>query len=110
MGVVELTKGNFDSEVLAAKVPVLIDFWASWCGPCKMQAPIVDAVAEAMGEKAKVCKVNVDEQPELAMNYQIASIPTLVFMKYGQFQTRMVGVQDQATIEECLNGLMKEED
>lgn len=109
MSVVELTKDNFETEVLAAKVPVLIDFWASWCGPCRMQSPIVDAVAESMGEKAKVCKVNVDEQPELAMNYQIASIPTLVFMKFGQFQTRMVGLQDQVTIEEYLNRLMKDE-
>ena len=80
MGVVELTKANFDKEVMEAKVPVVIDFWATWCGPCQMQSPIVDAVAEEMGDKVKICKVNVDEQPELAMNYQIASIPTLVFM------------------------------
>lgn len=109
MKIVELTKDNFDEEVLAAKVPVLIDFWASWCGPCRMQSPIVDAVAEEMGEKVKVCKANVDEQPELAMNYQIASIPTLVFMKYGEFKSRMVGLQDQETITSFLNQLLVEE-
>ena len=65
MGVVELTKANFDKEVMEAKVPVVIDFWATWCGPCQMQSPIVDAVAEEMGDKVKICKVNVDEQPEL---------------------------------------------
>ena len=99
MSVVELTKDNFETEVLAAKVPVLIDFWATWCGPCQMQSPIVDAVAEEMGDKVKVCKVNVDEQPQIAMNYQIASIPTLVFMKYGLFQSSMVGLQDQRVSE-----------
>lgn len=109
MGVIELTKSNFDEEVLAAKVPVLIDFWASWCGPCRMQSPVVDAVAEELGDAVRVCKVNVDEQPELAMNYQIASIPTLVFMKYGQFQKRMVGLQDQAAITKYLRDLCKEE-
>lgn len=109
MSVVELTKDNFETEVLAAKVPVLIDFWATWCGPCQMQSPIVDAVAEEMGDKVKVCKVNVDEQPQIAMNYQIASIPTLVFMKYGLFQSRMVGLQDQETITEYLNSLLDDE-
>lgn len=106
MGVVEVTKDNFDSEVLAAKVPVLMDFWATWCGPCQMQAPIVDALADELGDKVKVCKVNVDEQPELAMNYQIASIPTLVFMKYGEFKNRMIGLQDADTIKEYMQTLL----
>ena len=106
MGVVELTKANFDKEVMEAKVPVVIDFWATWCGPCQMQSPIVDAVAEEMGDKVKICKVNVDEQPELAMNYQIASIPTLVFMKQGMFKHRMIGLQDKETIIEYLNTLI----
>ena len=106
MGVVVLTKDNFDSEVLAAKVPVLIDFWATWCGPCQMQGPIVDAIAEEFGDKVKVCKADVDEQPELAMKYQIGSIPTLVFMQYGEFKNRMVGLQDADTIRGYLNNLL----
>lgn len=106
MGVVELTKENFDNEVLAAKVPVLIDFWATWCGPCQMQAPIVDALAEEMKDQVKVCKVNVDEQPELAMNYQIASIPTLVFMHYGEFKNRMIGLQDADTLRDYLHTML----
>jgi len=106
MGVITLTKDNFDEEVLAAKVPVLIDFWADWCGPCKMQSPIVDAVAEELGDKVKICKANVDEQPSLALNYQIASIPTLVFMKDGMFQQRMIGLQSQEAIVECLQTLL----
>lgn len=106
MSVTELTKENFEEEVLAAKVPVLIDFWASWCGPCKMQSPVIDEVAEEMGDKVKVCKANVDEQPSLAMNYQIASIPTLVYMKYGAFQNRMVGMQDKETIVKYLQTLL----
>ncbi len=109
MRVTELTKENFEEEVLAAKVPVLIDFWASWCGPCKMQSPIIDEVAEEMGDKVKVCKANVDEQPSLAMNYQIASIPTLVYMKYGAFQNRMVGMQDKETIVKYLQTLLDAE-
>ena len=106
MAIVELTKENFEQEVLAAKIPVVIDFWATWCGPCKMQSPILDEVAAEMGDKIKVCKVNVDEQPGLAMEYRIASIPTLVFMKFGMFQERMIGLQDKETIVNFLNTLI----
>lgn len=109
MGIVELTKENFEQEVLAAKVPVIIDFWADWCGPCKMQSPILDKVAEKYGDKVKVCKANVDEQPSLALNYQITSIPTLIFMKYGIFQERMTGLQNKRTIEKQLQTLLDEQ-
>ena len=109
MAIVELTKANFEQEVLAAKVPVVIDFWATWCGPCQMQSPIIDKVAQELGDKVKVCKVNVDEQASLALNYQITSIPTLVFMKYGLFQQRMIGLQNKETIMECLNTLLADE-
>ena len=109
MAVVKLTTDNFEQEVLGAKVPVVIDFWAVWCGPCQMQSPILDQVAEEFGDKIKVCKVNVDEQPSLALNYQIASIPTLVFMKYGLFQQRMIGLQDKQTITDYLQTLLDAE-
>ena len=106
MGVVTITKENFEAEVVGAKVPVVIDFWASWCGPCQMQSPVVDAVAESMGDQVKVCKVNADEQPQLALNYQIVSIPTLVFMKDGMFQKKMVGLRTQDAIEDYLKTLL----
>jgi thioredoxin 1 len=106
MGIVEITKDNFDGEVLAAQVPVLIDFWADWCGPCKMQSPIVDQVAEELGDKVKVCKVNVDAEASLALKYQIVSIPTLVFMNKGEFQQRMVGLQSKEAIISYLNTLL----
>jgi thioredoxin 1 len=102
MSVVELTKENFEQEVLGADVPVLIDFWASWCGPCMMQSPIVDEIAEEMAGKVKVCKVNVDEQSALALDYRVVSIPTLVFMNKGVFQERMIGLQDKQTIVDYL--------
>jgi thioredoxin 1 len=108
MGIVELTKDNFEQEVLAAKQPVLIDFWADWCGPCKMQSPIVDGIAEEMGDAVKVCKVNVDTEAGLALNYQIVSIPTLVFMKKGEFKQRMIGLQSRETIVDCLQTLLDE--
>ena len=94
------------SEYVGNGKVVLIDFWASWCGPCQMQSPVVDAVAESMGDQVKVCKVNVDEQPQLALNYQIVSIPTLVFMKDGMFQKKMVGLQTQDAIEDYLKTLL----
>lgn len=106
MSVVELTKDTFEQEVLGADVPVVIDFWASWCGPCMMQGPIVDEIAEEMAGKVKVCKVNVDEQPSLALDYRVVSIPTLVFMNKGVFQEHMVGLQDKQTIVDYLNTLI----
>ena len=106
MGVVTITKENFEAEVVGAKVPVVMDFWATWCGPCQMQAPIFHAFAEKHADTAVFGKVNVDEQPQLALNYQIVSIPTLVFMKDGMFQKKMVGLQTQDAIEDYLKTLL----
>ncbi|MEE1305871.1 MAG: thioredoxin [Agathobacter sp.] len=106
MSVLNITKENFETEVVGSMIPVVIDFWATWCGPCQMQGPIIEEVAEELGDKVKVCKVNVDEEPSIAMNYQIASIPTLVFMKQGMFKNRMIGLQDKETIIEYLNTLI----
>lgn len=102
MPVVNITNDNFEQEVLAAKVPVILDFWAEWCGPCQMQGPILDALAEELGDKVKIGKVNVDEEAALALKYQVMSIPTLVVMQYGIFKIRAVGLQDKAAILELL--------
>ena len=91
MSVITLTSENFNQEVMGARVPVLIDFWATWCGPCKMMGPVVDQIAEEMGTSAKVCKINIDEQRDLAIKYNVMSIPTFVLMKDGKEVNRLVG-------------------
>lgn len=102
MAVVTITNDNFEEEVLACKIPVIIDFWADWCGPCKMQAPIFEALSEELDGKVKFGKVNVDEEAALALKYQVMSIPTMVVMNYGIFQKKAVGLQDREAILEML--------
>ena len=85
MRVTELNKDNFEKEVMEANVPVLIDFWASWCGPCRMMSPVIEKIAEEMGDKLKVCKVNVDENHELAEKYEIMTIPAK-YVKYLELE------------------------
>ena len=99
-GVVELTGANFDQQI--SRGVTIVDFWAPWCGPCRMQGPILDEVAQRAGEGALVGKINVDEEPELAARFGVASIPTLVLMKGGKVVTRMVGVQQAATLLDAL--------
>ena len=98
MSVITITNENFNEEVINSAKPVLLDFWASWCGPCRMVAPIVDEIAEERGD-IKVGKVNVDEQPELASKFGVMSIPTLVVMENGKIKNQVVGARPKNQIE-----------
>lgn len=97
MSVININKNNFQNEVLNSEKPVLLDFWAPWCGPCRMVTPIVDEIAAKRGD-IKVGKVNVDEQPELAAQFGVMSIPTLVVMKGGKVANQMVGARPKSQI------------
>ena len=98
MNEVRLTKNNFRDEVLNSDIPVLVDFWATWCGPCRMVAPIVEEIADEYDGRIKVGKVNVDEEPELAMQFRVASIPTLMVFKNGHLVNTAVGYRPKADI------------
>ena len=100
MAIAHLTQGNFESSV--SEGTVLIDFWATWCGPCRMQAPILEQLDEELGGSVKICKVDVDEEPNLARRFRILSIPTLVVMKDGKVTATRVGVQ---SVDELKNML-----
>ena len=102
MAEITLTKDNFESEVLRSELPVLVDFWAEWCGPCRMLAPTVAELAEEYAGRVKVCKVNVDEQPELAAAFRVSSIPTVAVMKDGKVTASSVGVRPKAQLEAML--------
>ena len=97
MPVINITKDSFKNEVVESSKPVLIDFWASWCGPCRMVSPIVDEIAEERGD-IKVCKINVDEQPELASAFQVMSIPSLFVLKNGKVVNKSVGARPKEQI------------
>ena len=102
MAVITITESNFEQEVLKSDKPVLVDFWASWCGPCKMLSPVVDEIAEAT-PSIKVGKVNVDEEGGLAQQFKVMSIPTLIFFKDGKVANQTIGVQPKAVIEQMIN-------
>lgn len=107
MSKIILTDENFNKEVLNAKEPILVDFWAPWCGPCKMQTPIIEELANEYKNKGiKIGKLNVDENPNLANKYQIMSIPTLIIFKNGKPVEQMMGVQDKITLQEKLDKLL----
>ena len=103
MSVMVITKDNFEAEVVNSPVPVLLDFWATWCGPCRMVSPIVDEIAEESDGSYKVGKINVDEEPELASAFRVMSIPTLIVMKDGEVYKSSVGMQPKASILSLLD-------
>ena len=101
MSVLHLTKDNFKAEVLDSKVPVLVDFWAEWCGPCQMIGPVIEEIATEVTD-AKICKVDVDWQPELARQYKVLSIPTLMVFKDGELVKRETGAKPKNEIMDML--------
>lgn len=103
MSVVNLNSSNFEEEVTNSDKTVLIDFWASWCGPCKMMSPVVDQIAEELKDNVKVCKINIDEEQNLAIKYNVMSIPTFVVIKNGKETGRTIGVQDKQELINVIN-------
>jgi thioredoxin 1 len=97
--IVTLTQDNFTNEVLKSSTPVLVDFWAEWCGPCKMIAPVLDELASEYDGKVKIGKVNIDDHQQLAINYGINSIPTLLFFKNGQVADQVVGMRSKRDLK-----------
>ncbi len=98
-----LTNESFENEVLNSDIPVVVDFWASWCGPCRMVAPVIEELAREYSGKAKVGKVNVDEEAELAVKYGIVSIPTVLIFKNGEVMEKLVGAQSQDEYEDAVD-------
>ena len=101
-----ITKSNFEKEVIFSEIPVVLDFWATWCGPCKMLSPVLDGLAAEYRDRVRFCKVNVDDEPELSARFGIASIPTLIFFKNGEAQKRAVGYREKYELEETLKELL----
>ena len=104
--VVEFTDDNFDTEVLKSEVPVLVDFWAEWCGPCKQLTPTIDEIANEYTGKAVIGKLNVDENPNIASEYGIRSIPSLLFFKNGKVQKQIMGAVAKSEIANALDSII----
>ncbi|MBR5429541.1 MAG: thioredoxin [Firmicutes bacterium] len=102
MSEITITAANFEEEVLKSDLPVLVDFWATWCGPCRMLAPVIAQIAEEQDGKVRVGKVNVDEQPQLAARFGIASIPTVMVFKNGQVVNTAIGARPKSQIMELI--------
>lgn len=103
MAVLNLTKDNFQSEVMEADVPVIVDFWATWCGPCKMLSPILEEISEEANGSVKVCKVNIDDEAELAARYSVMAVPAVMVVKNGEITAAAVGFKPKEDILKLLN-------
>ena len=101
-----ITKSNFEKEVISSEIPVVLDFWATWSGPCKMLSPVLDELAAEYSDRARICKVNVDDEPELSAHFGIASIPTLIFFRNGEILKKTVGYREKDELEEMLKELL----
>ena len=106
MSEVIVNDSNFEQEVLKYNGPVMVDFWATWCGPCRMLGPVVEELAKEYAGKVKVCKLNTDEGPDTSTKYRITSIPTIIFFKNGEVAAQTVGLQSKAALQEKLDALL----
>lgn len=106
MAELKITKNNFNDEVVNSDIPVLLDFWAPWCGPCRMLAPVIEELADEYDGKAKIGKVNVDEEPELAGHFDVASIPTVVIIKGKKIIDKSIGFVPKGKLEEMLKSVL----
>ena len=103
---IQLTDANFEAEVVKSPLPVLVDFWAPWCGPCRMIAPVIEELAKEYAGKVKVCKLNTDEAQDTAGKYQISAIPTILLFKAGQVKQQLVGLQPKEELKKHLDELL----
>ena len=106
--IVELNDNNFDAEVIEANIPVLVDFWAPWCGPCKMLSPTIDSIAKEYDGRVKVCKMNTDENGTIPFKFNIRSLPTLMFFKNGRFIDQVVGSLPKGKIVQRLDAMTQQ--